>query len=121
MMTINHLNLVLPDVAKGISFFETYFQFSCIHVKGTNQVAVLKNAAGFTLVLMTQKEPVAYPSQFHIGWMLENAAAVDRLYQQLSGDGFTMAHAPRPIRDSYGFYFYFDQLFIEIGHYQDAA
>lgn len=120
-MTINHLNLVLPDVVRGISFFETYFQFSRMHIKGANQVAVLKNAAGFTLVLMAQKEPVTYPQQFHIGWMLEHATAVDRLYQQLTGDGFTIVHAPRQIRDSYGFYFYFDALFIEIGHYPDAV
>ncbi|MBZ4189127.1 VOC family protein [Niabella beijingensis] len=120
-MTINHLNLVLSDVPKGITFFETYFGFSCTHVKGVHQLAILKNTADFTLVLMAQKEAISYPKAFHIGWILDSTAAVDRLYQQLTGDGLTIAHPPRYIRDSYSFYFYFDALFIEVSHYLDVA
>lgn len=121
-MTINHLNLVLSDVVNGVSFFETYFGFSCVHIKGDYQIAVLKNAAGFTLVLMAQKDaPVVYPKSFHIGWMLDSAAAVDQLHLQLTAGGVSGVQSPRKIRDSYGFYFYFDALFIEIGYYLDAA
>jgi predicted enzyme related to lactoylglutathione lyase len=117
-MTINHLNLVVADVAKAVNFFETYFSFSRELIKGNNTIAVLKNSANFTLVLMSDKDgQPSYPKNFHIGFMLASAGAVDQLHQQLAKNGIDVLQSPQKIRDSYAFYFHFENILIEVGHY----
>lgn len=122
-MTINHLNLPVSNVAEAITFFESYFGLKCIHTKGDNMIAVLKNAADFTLVLMSSKmnrnDNNTYPDAFHIGFMLDNTEQVNKTYLMLKNGGVQLDREPQKIRDSYGFYFYFDNLFIEVGHYLD--
>jgi predicted enzyme related to lactoylglutathione lyase len=121
-MTLNHLNLVVPNLSRAVSFFETYFEFRCEGIKGNNLIAVLKNKADFTLVVMTDKNgDTTYPNDFHIGFMLERLEEVDMLHQKLVSGKIDMPQAPRKIRDSYGFYFYFDNLFIEVGHYVNQS
>jgi predicted enzyme related to lactoylglutathione lyase len=118
-MTINHINLVVADVTKAVQFFETYFEFNCEHVKGDNVIAVLKNKENFVLVLMSSlnQSSTAYPDAFHIGFMVASPSEVDSLHQKLTEGKNQIAQPPRKIRDSYGFYFHFDNLFIEVGHY----
>jgi predicted enzyme related to lactoylglutathione lyase len=117
-MTINHLNLVVSDIAEAVNFFEGFFDFTCVAVKGDNVIAILKNDAQFTLVLMTDKDGNdTYPKDFHIGFMHDNITDVDTLHTKLKDGGMDVGEAPRKIRDSYGFYFHFHNLFIEVGHY----
>lgn len=117
-MKLNHINLVVSNVADAIKLFETFFNFKCIDTKGDNIVAILKNADGFTLVIMTAKnEPATYPTAFHIGFMLDGVEAVTKTYDALKNGGITVETAPRKIRDSFGFYFNFDNIMIEVGHY----
>ena len=117
-MTINHLNLIVTDVAKAVQFFETYFDFTCELIKGENVIAVLKNKENFTLVIMANKNgDTIYPKDFHIGFMLDSSEQVDANYQKLGNGKVDIIQPPRKIRDSYAFYFYFDNLFIEVGHY----
>ena len=116
-MKLNHINLVVTDVATTTTFFETHFGFKHIETKGDNVISILKNADNFTLVLMTEKQgPIVYPKDFHIGFMQESTDAVEAIYQQLKDAGIQVG-APRKIRASFGFYFYFDNLFIEVGCY----
>ena len=117
-MRLNHINLVVSNVADAIIFFETYFNFKCTDIKGDNIVAVLKGADDFTLVIMTNKEGKAiYPDAFHIGFMLNNANAVTETYEKLKNGGVVVGQEPRKIRDSFGFYFTYDDIMIEVGHY----
>jgi predicted enzyme related to lactoylglutathione lyase len=120
-MTINHLNLPVSNVAEAITFFQSYFDFTCIQTKGDNMIAVLKNAADFTLVLMSSKmnrnDNNTYPDAFHIGFMLDNIEQVNETYLKLKNGGIQLDREPQKIRDSFGFYFYLDNLFIEVGHY----
>ncbi|ACU60722.1 VOC family protein [Chitinophaga pinensis] len=116
-MTINHLNLVVVKLPEAVSFFETYLDFHCETRKG-DVIAVLTNKANFTLVLMTDKnDDTRYPGAFHLGFILDDTAAVDVLYERLRSGNIAVDRPPAKIRNSYGFYFYFDNLFIEIGHY----
>ncbi len=58
-MKLNHINLVVANVAEAIQFFEKYFGFTCSAVKGNDLISVLKGNDGFELVLMassTNKE-----------------------------------------------------------------
>lgn len=117
-MTINHINLVVSNVADAITFFETYFNFTCTEIKGDNIVATLKNSDDFTLVVMTNKNGKAiYPDTFHIGFMLDSDQAVVKTYDALKNGGIEVGQEPRKIRDSFGFYFNFDNIMIEVGHY----
>lgn len=118
-MKLNHINLVVTNVAEAIHFFETYFNFTCTEVKGDNVVAVLKGVDDFTLVIMTSKESIAYPAAFHIGFMLSNEEEVSQCYVKLTGGGISIEHAPKKIRDSFGFYFHFGGIMIEVGCYFD--
>ncbi len=119
-MKLNHINLVATDVAAAIKLFETYFHFKCIEIKGDNIVAILKAEDDFTLVIMTGKnEAVRYPEAFHIGFMLNNTNTVIETYNKLKDGGIPVGKEPSKIRDSFGFYFNFDNLMIEVGHYTD--
>jgi len=117
-MKLNHINLVVGDVADATNFFETYFDFKCTDRKGDDMVAVLKSPENFTLVIMKNKEdePV-YPNAFHIGFMLESEVMVTDKYQQLKTAGIISAPEPKKIRDSFGFYFTYQNIMFEIGYY----
>lgn len=122
-MTINHLNLPVSNVAEAITFFESHFDFKCLETKGDNMIAVLRNPADFTLVLMSSKmnrnENAAYPDAFHIGFILDSSEKVHETFSKLKADGIQLEREPQKIRDSFGFYFYFGELFIEVAHYLD--
>ena len=115
-MTINHINLVVTDVESVTKFFETYFGFSPTLIKGNNIIAVLENIEGFSLVLSSDKSGgIAYPKDFHIGFMQDTPEQVQELYDRLKAGGIELGRPPGKIRNSYAFYFYFDQVFIEVG------
>jgi len=117
-MKLNHLNLVVSNVASTINLFETYFGFKCEDVKGDNIVAILKNSNDFTLVIMANKNGQPhYPDAFHIGFMLDNEDQVGEIFAKLKTGGIEVGQEPRKIRDSFGFYFNFDTVMIEVSHY----
>ena len=116
-MKLNHINLVVSNIPEAIKLFETYFNFKCSETKGNNIVAILKGMDNFTLVLMANKNEETYPDAFHIGFMLNNTSAVIETYDNLKNGGITVGQAPGKVRDSFGFYFTFDNLMIEVGHY----
>jgi hypothetical protein len=49
--------------------------------------------------------------------MLDNTNAVTETYEKLKNGGVAVGQEPRKIRDSFGFYFTFDNIVIEVGHY----
>lgn len=117
-MRLNHINLVVSDVVSSTHLFETYFNFKCTDIKGDNIVAILKSEEDFTLVIMTNKNgKTIYPEAFHIGFMMDNINSVTETFQKLKKGGIAVGQEPRKIRDSFGFYFNFDNIMIEVGHY----
>ena len=113
-MKLNHINLVVQDVAGASRFFETWFGFRCIEIKGENIVAILKGDDDFTLVLMKSKEPeVSYPGAFHIGFMQPGKEQVIELHKKLQSAGLIESQEPKKIRDSFGFYFAYENTMIE--------
>ena len=117
-MKLNHINLVVTNVTTAIQFFEKYFDFKCTETKGDNIVAVLKGIDDFTLVIMKSKdgEP-QYPHAFHIGFMQDSMQQVSDIHTKLKNDGFDVGPEPKNIRDSFGFYFTFEGVMIEVGSY----
>lgn len=117
-MTINHINLPVTNVAGAILFFETYFGFRCTETKGDLIIAVLKDPSNFTLVLMTakmnQNGNTTYPDAFHIGFLQDNEKQVNEIYTKLKTGEIDVEQEPKKIRDSFGFYFHYDNILIEV-------
>ncbi|HMI06393.1 MAG TPA: VOC family protein [Flavobacterium sp.] len=122
-MKLNHLNITVPNVAGTRHFFETCFNFTCVAEKGNNALVVLHDEAGFILTVMSEsfnKNGLsAYPENFHFGFILDTKEEVSQLYGILKNAGIALEHEPGKIRNSFGFYFHFQNLFIKIGHYTD--
>jgi catechol 2,3-dioxygenase-like lactoylglutathione lyase family enzyme len=106
-MTLNHLNLPVPDVAAASAFFTRFFGFEPEPSKGATSLAVLRDASGFVLVLMPlpATSSAAYPKAFHVGFICATPAEVEQKHQQLVAAGFNSHQGPALMRDSFVFYF----------------
>jgi catechol 2,3-dioxygenase-like lactoylglutathione lyase family enzyme len=116
-MKINHINLVVTDVTKAIHLFENYLGFKCIENR-KNVVGFLTNEDNFVLIFWAAKlnksDVVNYPENFHIGFYQQDEASVIRLYEAIKNEEVTFDSEPQKLRNTFGFYFYFEKLMIEI-------
>lgn len=90
-MKLNHLDLQVADVGAARAFFETHFGLRCTSARG-DKIALLEDEAGFSLGvsnLFGNAAPI-YPPDFHVGFVLEDAAQVEATYQRLKGAGIAM-------------------------------
>ncbi len=101
-MRVNHLHLIVPDVAASCAFFEKYFE---LRKSGGNAgLTVLQDEGGFVLTLMKagSKTTRGYPEHFHVGFFIGDEARVDDIHRRMVGDGI---EASRPERThAYSFY-----------------
>lgn len=108
-MKLNHINLPVEDVAATKHFFEKFFDFECLEVKGDNALAILKGEDNFILVLMSKSfnrnRLTEYPDAFHIGFFVNSDDKVNTVHQRLVEGGFLPQNPPGSIRGQYGFYF----------------
>lgn len=116
-MTLNHINIVVSDIPKAISLFENHLGFKCIDNR-KDMIAVLTNTHEFALVLWCSKlnktQTVEYPENFHIGFYQPDREAVIAIYEKLQSEQVVFESEPRKIRNTFGFYFHFERLMIEI-------
>lgn len=118
-MVLNHINLVVKDVDKAVHLFAHYFGFNII-VNRNSKMAVLENNDHFALVIwgqiLNKKENMPeYPENFHIGFYQQDQEAVWNIYKKLQEEqDLRLETESKPIRNTFGFYFYFDNLMIEI-------
>jgi predicted enzyme related to lactoylglutathione lyase len=112
-MKINHLNLCLSDVPAARTFFETYFNFTCRDTKENSKFAALDGEDGFVLVLMQDDTP-SYPDNFHVGFFVEKEEDVIAVYERLTSGGIVVTQAPGRIRRTFGFYFRYQQILMEV-------
>lgn len=118
-MYLNHINLVVKDVDKAVDLFTHNLGFSLL-VNRKSKMAVLESSNNFALVLWGQQlnndEHIPqYPKNFHIGFYQRDERTVNEVYEKLVNDSsLKFESAPKKIRDSFGFYFYFENLMIEI-------
>ena len=90
-MQLNHLHLSVSDVPACTNIFARYFGFSPTDASANGGFAVLSSPEGFVLVLMRHAKDVdpehAYPSQFHIGFLIADEARVAELHAAMNADG----------------------------------
>ncbi|MBC9934518.1 VOC family protein [Chitinophaga qingshengii] len=117
-MVINHLNLTVSNILEASQFFQTYLGFKAADTKPNDSLAVLNGPDDFLLVLMhnrfNESGLSAYPDAFHIGFYLPDQAAVHHTWQQLHEGGIPLPQQPQKIRKTFGFYFHYDNIMIEI-------
>jgi len=106
---LNHINLPVKNVTETSIFFEKYFDFKCIEVKGNDALAVLKGEDDFVLVLMSEafnrQNNISYPDAFHVGFLMSEKEQVDSMFKKLSDGGVILERSPSNMRGVYGFYF----------------
>ncbi len=109
MATLNHTNLTTYNVPELTEFFRSIFDFQLLDERA-GKLAVLRNAEGFLLTLMFDKNMTperGYPGIFHVGFLQPSMAEVDHVYDVLCARNYT---APKPDKlnrggpPTYGFY-----------------
>ncbi len=86
-MKLNHLDLQVYDVARSSQFFEGYFGLQIQSNPHSEALAILTDASGFVLVLQRSKAGERYPEGFHVGFLLDDVAAVRALHARALADG----------------------------------
>ena len=106
-MRLNHLNLCVDDLTEARAFFERSFDFQTVDQRG-RAIVVMTDGQGFTLVLSDPKafggEAPHYPEGFHVGFIVETRAQVDRAHTRLVDAGIDV-NVPKSVHGSYTFYF----------------
>src|SRR5262249_22014901 len=99
-MQLKHLNLTTSDVVGLAKFFERFFGFRRSLERGSGAFALMRDDEDFVLTLMKAKkhDPIAYPETFHVGFYVDDAAAVAAKRDELAAAGFS----PGEIRDASG-------------------
>lgn len=76
-MKFNHLDLQVDDVRSEVAFFEDLLDFEMQSNRASPAIAILSDRHGLTLVLQRKADPLEhYPDGFHIGFLLDDEAAV---------------------------------------------
>ncbi|WP_100074116.1 VOC family protein [Chryseobacterium camelliae] len=118
-MGLNHINLVIKEVDQAVSLFANHLGFNLI-TNRNGKMAVLESSYQFVLVIwgqeLNRKDKIPeYPENFHIGFYQEDENAVREIYNRLKEvEGLKLDSEPKKIRNTLGFYFYFEKLMIEI-------
>jgi catechol 2,3-dioxygenase-like lactoylglutathione lyase family enzyme len=89
MLTLNHANLPVADVAPLRDFFVRHFGFTR-HGEGDDDAfAVMRGAGGFILNIMRRAttDAGAFPKNFHVGFMVDTPAEVHETHARLVADG----------------------------------
>ena len=76
-MNLNHIDLQVSDVSAARRFFEEHFGLRCIFQR-REQLAILRDDAGleFGVSNLFDSPPAAYPTDFHIGFILDTESNV---------------------------------------------
>jgi catechol 2,3-dioxygenase-like lactoylglutathione lyase family enzyme len=125
---LNHIDLVVADVAENRAFFEKHFGFRKI-VDFGDKLAVLTDGAGFTLTLSSPElgdeigtvqrggadsknkgadapnaqKQVEYPAGFHIGFHQDSKEGVDEIHKKLKAAGVNVPE-PQDYHGAWTFY-----------------
>jgi len=86
-MLLNHLDLHVHDVQALAAFLVDHFDLERRTNDRSPAIAVLADAAGFTLVVQRRTDAAPYPAGFHIGFIHAGAAAVRAHHARLAAAG----------------------------------
>lgn len=84
-MRINHLDLQVTDVQASVAFF-AHFGLELQSSPRSPALAILGDGHGFVLVLQ-RRDAVTYPEGFHLGFLVDDIAAVHAHHQRARAAG----------------------------------
>jgi catechol 2,3-dioxygenase-like lactoylglutathione lyase family enzyme len=84
---LNHIDLQVPDVPTTAAFFERHFGFEILGNRSSAAIIILRGEDGFSLVLQRAAPGEAYPEGFHIGFLVDDVAAVEAAHARLAAAG----------------------------------
>ena len=107
-MQLKHLNLTTSDVSGLAAFFERFFGFKRLLERGSGAFTILSNNEDFVLTLMKTKkhDPVDYPETFHVGFYLDNPAAVHTKHDEFAAAGLSPGEIHCADHNGRGTHFY---------------
>jgi catechol 2,3-dioxygenase-like lactoylglutathione lyase family enzyme len=87
-LKLNHVDLQVSNVDVAREFFENHFGLRRIYQRA-GQLALLKDDAGLELGVSNLRcsPPPTYPSDFHVGFVLDRADAVRKVYARFRDGG----------------------------------
>jgi catechol-2,3-dioxygenase len=91
-MKLNHLDVQVSDIHKARAFFETYFGLRCTYTR-RSEITFLEDETGFSFGLSNlqgETQPPVYPPDFHFGFVLEDTARVEAIYEHMQRTGVLM-------------------------------
>ena len=103
-----HRNLTTSDVSGLAAFFERLFGFKRFLERGSGAFTILGNDEDFVLTLMKPKknDPERYPETFHVGFYLDDPAAVRTKHDELADAGLSPGEIQAAERSGRGTHFY---------------
>lgn len=87
---INHLDLQVLDVPASVVMFEQVFGLQLQSNRRSPALAILGDGHGFVLVLQ-RRDAVAYPDDFHLGFLVDDVAAVHAAHARARAAGLPAA------------------------------
>ncbi len=96
-MKLNHLDLQVDDVQTTARFFEELLDFELRSNRCSPAIAILDDRQGFTLVLQ-RRSAVAYPEDFHIGFLVDDEATVHAFHARATQAGLSISDVDRNAR-----------------------
>jgi catechol 2,3-dioxygenase-like lactoylglutathione lyase family enzyme len=94
---LNHLDLQVPDVQALAGFLVEHFALQRRSNDRSPAIAILGDAAGFTLVIQRRREGT-YPPGFHIGFIVDDPARVHAEHATLAARGVAVGPIDRDAR-----------------------
>lgn len=103
-MKLQHLNIPVTSVEQNSAFFATYFGLRTLEgMNSTRMVALLDENDVVVLLSKASEAEVAYPSDFHPGFVVDSKEELDSIYRRLKGDHVD-AGAPERFMKGWTFY-----------------
>jgi lactoylglutathione lyase len=102
-MTLNHLNLTVPDPVATSEFLARHFALR--PGGGNGGMQVLYDDQGLVLTLIKgRREDIRYPSTFHIGFIQPSEEHVNAINRRLRDEGVAV-DPPARMHGAWTFYF----------------
>lgn len=94
-MKLRHIDLQVPDVQATARFFARHLGFTVTSSRTSDAIVILEDGDGFVLVLQRRRPEDAFPKDFHVGFTVDDEAAVAAFQSSACADGITVSDIDR--------------------------
>lgn len=113
-MHLNHIDLPVSNVHHTAAFFERWFGFELIVNETASPLVIMRGTDGFSLVLQSRRGGDAFPEGFHVGFVVEDDAALVAFHARAQAEQLRIGEIQRTSRGSVTYLYGPDELLIEV-------